>query len=143
MQSKRPVVIILPPLIERGGRAYAKVIKDAKANTLVPIIRERVVPGSVVYTDEFPAYNTVAAFKRYTHKRINHSHKRYVVGDIHTNSVEGLWSLLKRGIGGVYHAVSPEYLQTYLDEYCFRYNHRFEGNKQFSSILERVCERAS
>ncbi len=138
-KKKTPVI----GLVERGGRAYAKVVKNAKAETLLPVIRKRVIPGSVIYTDEFGAYNTVAANRRYTHKRINHSHRRYVNGDIHTNSVEGLWSLLKRGIGGVYHSVSPEYLQTYLDEYCFRYNHRFEGNKQFNAILERVCERAS
>jgi transposase len=138
-KKKTPVI----GLVQRGGRAYAKVIKNAKANTLLPIIRKRVVPGSVIYTDELGAYNTVAAYRRYTHKRINHRHQGYVRGDIHTNSVEGLWSLLKRGIGGVYHAVSPEYLQTYLDEYCFRYNHRFEGNKQFNAILERVFERTS
>jgi transposase len=138
-KKKTPVI----GLVERGGRAYAKVIKNAKASTLVPIIRNRVIPGSVIYTDELPAYNTVAENRRYTHYRINHKHQGYVRGHIHTNSVEGLWSLLKRGIGGVYHAVSPEYLQTYLDEYCFRYNHRFEGNLQFKTILGRISRRAS
>jgi transposase len=138
-KKKTPVI----GLVERGGKAYAKVIKNAKSKTLLSIVRKRVIPGSVVYTDEFKSYNTLAAYKRYTHYRINHRHQGYARGHIHTNSVEGLWSLLKRGIGGVYHSVSPEYLQTYLDEYCFRYNHRFEGNKQFNAILERVCERAS
>jgi transposase len=65
-----------------------------------------------------------------------------VKGDIHTNSVEGFWSLLKNGIRGVYHSVGPEYLQTYLDEYTFRYNRRFEGNQQFRAILGRAVERA-
>ena len=69
-KKKTPVI----GLVERGGRAYAKVIKNAKAETLLPIIRKRVIPGSVVYTDQFGAYNTVAANRRYTHKRINHSH---------------------------------------------------------------------
>jgi len=67
----------------------------------------------------------------------------YVDGHIHTNSVEGFWSPVKRGIGGVYHSVSPEYLQTYLDEYAFRFNRRHEGNQQFNAILGRVFERAS
>jgi transposase len=138
-KKKTPVI----GLVERGGRAYAKVIPDTTAKTLVGIVRKRVIPGSVIYTDEAPAYNTVSAYRRYTHFRINHKHQGYVRGHIHTNCVEGLWSLLNRGIGGVYHSVSPAYLQTYLDEYCFRYNHRFEGNKQFNAILERVCERAS
>jgi transposase len=64
------------------------------------------------------------------------------MGDIHTNSVEGFWSLIKRGIGGVYHAVSQNYLQSYLNEYSFRYNRRDQGNLIFKSILEQVSERA-
>ena len=91
-----------------------------------------------MYTDEFQAYNTVAKGKRYIHRRIRHADGIYVRGDIHTNTVEGLWSLIKRGIGGVYHSVSPDNLQSYLDEYCFRYNRRHDGNLQFKAILERA-----
>ncbi len=60
------------------------------------------------------------------------------MADIHTNSIEGFWSLLKRGIGGVYHSVSAKYLQSYLDEYSFRYNRRFSEEPMFVSLLERV-----
>ncbi len=56
------------------------------------------------------------------------------MGDIHTNTIEGFWSLVKRGIGGVYHSVSQKYLQTYLDEYSFRYNRRASGNLIFPAI---------
>jgi hypothetical protein len=56
----------------------------------------------------------------YQHRRVNHESKVYVVGDVHTQTIEGFWSLVKRGIGGVYHSVSQKYLQTYLDEYSFR-----------------------
>jgi transposase len=66
-----------------------------------------------------------------------------VQGATHTNTIEGFWSLLKRGIGGVYHSVSTKYLQTYLDEYSFRYNHRNAAQPMFISILEQVSERAS
>lgn len=79
----------------------------------------------------------------YRHFRIRHKNRVYVRRHIHTNSVEGFWSLVKRGIGEVYHSVSSEYLQTYLDEYTFRFNRRHEGNQQFNAILERVFERAS
>ncbi len=79
----------------------------------------------------------------YDHRRINHSEKVYVMGDIHTNSIEGFWSLLKRGIGGVYHSVSTKYLQMYCDEYSYRYNNRFSEKPMFTSILERVSERAN
>jgi transposase len=135
---KVPVVGI----VQRNGRAIARVTKDATAKTLTGLIRKHVVPGSVVYTDEYPAYNTVARGRRYTHLRIKHAAGVYAVGDIHTNSVEGLWSLIERVIGGVYHSVSPEYLQSYLDEYCFRYNRRHNGNLIFTSILEKACDRA-
>jgi hypothetical protein len=66
----------------------------------------------------------------------------YVVGDVHTNTIEGFWSLVKRGISGVYHNVGKQYLQSYLDEYGFRYNRRSKGNPIFNDFLQRVCERA-
>jgi transposase len=133
-KTKVPVVGI----VQRNGRVIAKHVKNVKAKTLVGLIRKHVVPGSVVYTDEYPAYNTVSKGKRYIHRRIRHASGIYVRGDIHTNTVEGLWSLIKRGIGGVYHSVSPDNLQSYLDEYCFRYNRRHDGNLQFKAILERA-----
>jgi len=78
----------------------------------------------------------------YTHNRINHSAKVYVMGDVHTNTIEGFWSLLKRGIGGVYHSVSTKYLQTYCDEYAYRYNHRKDMTPMFTSLLDEVSRRA-
>jgi len=105
----------------------------------------------VIYTDDFRIYRMIPKMKgpggrslRFTHYRIPHKSGQYVRdGHIHTNHVEGFWSLVKRGIGGVYHSVSPKYLQSYLDEYAFRYNRRHEGNQQFRAILQRVSERAS
>ena len=111
---------------------------------------EACVAKSTVYTDELHSYDEIPVIKdksgkpaRYEHRRIHHSSKVYVVGDIHTNSVEGFWSLIKREIGGVYHSVSQKYLQSYLNEYSFRYNRRDQGNLIFSSILEEVPERAT
>jgi len=66
--------------------------------------------------------------------------KSDVRGNVHTNTIEGFWSLVKRGIGGVYHQVSDKYLQSYLDEYSFRYNRRDQGNLIFTSLLKRVAE---
>ena len=74
----------------------------------------------------------------YKHKRIDHGSEVYVNGNIHTNSIEGFWSLAKRGISGVYHAVSPKYLQTYLNEYAFRYNHRNDAIPMFKLILKQI-----
>ncbi len=103
------------------------------------MVREHILPSTTVFTDEFNAYDGIRAMNRgYEHKRIKHTEKIYVMGDVHTNSIEGFWSLIKRGIGGVYHSVSKKYLQTYLDEYAFRYNRRFDTQPMFISFLNQV-----
>jgi transposase-like protein len=131
-KKKTPVVAI----VQRGGKVVARVIPDVRGSSLLRPVRKHVVPGSVIYTDELGGYAGISAMldkhgkpARYRHYTIRHGDRAYVRGHIHTNSVEGFWSLIKRGIGGVYHSVSPKYLQTYLDEYTFRYNRRYEGNQ--------------
>jgi transposase-like protein len=135
----RPVV----GMVERGGRVRAFAAKDVTRKTLHGLAKEYILPASTIFTDELPAYHGLEKFNGYAHRRINHSAGVYVIGNVHTNTIEGFWSLVKRGIGGVYHSVGSKYLQTYLDEYCFRYNRRDQGNLIFNSILERVFERAS
>jgi transposase-like protein len=130
-------------IAERGGRVRAVVADDATRQTLHGIAREHILPKSTVFTDELSAYDGLDKFNGYAHRRINHSAGVYVMGDVHTNTIEGFWSLVKRGIGGVYHSVGAKYLQTYLDEYTFRYNRRNQGNMLFNAILERASERAS
>src|SRR5271157_3481630 len=130
-------------MVERGGRVVARVTPNVKAETVYPIIQEHVLPESTVFTDEYSVYDKLAnGENRYAHRRINHSEKVYVMGDVHTQTIEGFWSLVKRGIGGVYHSVGKHYLQTYLDEYSFRYNRRETGNLIFHAILARVSEKA-
>jgi transposase-like protein len=145
-KKKTPMVAI----VQRQGKVVVRAIKDVKGSTLLGLVRKHVVPGSVVYSDELHSYDGIAQIKAkngmsagYRHFRIKHKDGVYVRGHIHTNSVEGFWSLIKRGIGGVYHSVGQEYLQSYLDEYTFRYNRRHMGNQQFRAILERVSEQAS
>ncbi len=132
-------------IVERGGkgRVMAFVTPDVKSSTIFPIISERVLPQSIVYTDDYPIYDKLGVHANcYDHRRIQHAQKIYVMGDVHTQTIEGFWSLVKRGIGGVYHSVSRKYLQTYLNEYTFRYNRRDQGNLIFTSILKRVSELA-
>src|SRR5205823_14876187 len=112
-------------------------VPNVKKVTLMPHIERRVLPKSMVYTDEFKSYDTLAA-RGYGHERVNHSEEVYVAGDVHTNTMEGFWSLLKRGIGGVYHSVSKKHLQSYLDEYAFRYNHRDEESGMFNAFVDRI-----
>jgi transposase-like protein len=144
-KKKTPVVAI----VERRGRIVARAIESASTEELIGLVRKHVTPGSTIYTDEYPAYNEIRRLRDehgkriYRHRRIRHGAGIFVRGDIHTQTVEGFWSLVKRGIRGVYHYVSKEYLQSYLDEYAFRYNRRHEGNQQFRAILRRVSERAA
>jgi len=130
---------------ERKGRVIAKTTLNAKSATLLETAREHVMPKSTIFTDEYTGYDGLTHMKGqgYIHRRINHSSKVYVMGDIHTNTIEGFWSLVKRGIGGVYHQVSQKYLQSYLNEYSFRYNRRDQGNLIFTSLLKRVAELAA
>jgi transposase-like protein len=120
--------------VQREGRVVAHVIADVKRHTLVPFMASKVSRNAVLYTDTFPSYDHMTRLG-YTHLRIAHEAKEYVKGNIHTNSIEGFWSLLKRGIGGVYHSVSEKYLQDYINEYGFRYNHRKDEKPMFLSVL--------
>jgi transposase-like protein len=97
-------------IVEREGRARAIVIPDVKAHTLLPQVESNVNKDSIVYTDDLPSYDRLE-FLGFKHETIAHSQKIYVSGDdIHTNSVEGFWSQLKRSIDGTYHHVTPEHL---------------------------------
>jgi len=134
--KKTPVV----GMVQRKGQVRAFVAADVKSDTLRGLIKEHVLPKSTVFTDTFRSYNGLDA-RGYTHERINHSEGVYVVGEVHTNTIEGFWSLIKRGIGGVYHSVGRHYLQTYLNEYSFRYNRRFDEQPMFTSFLHQIEKR--
>jgi transposase-like protein len=127
---------------KRIGRVVARVAPNAKKETLHGLAKEYILPSSTVFTDDFVSYDGLQA-EGYVHKRIRHSARIYVSGDVHTQAIEGFWSLVKRGIGGVYHNVSAKYLQTYLNEYSFRFNRRDRGNLLFKLILARVSQLAS
>jgi transposase-like protein len=132
-KKKTPVL----GMVERGGRVLARVVPDAKAMTLMPIVKQHVLPRSMVYTDEWHSYKTMTE-GGYKHQRIAHKQKIYVMGTVHTNTIEGFFGLVKTGIRGVYHSVSKKWLQTYLDEYAFRYNHRKSETPMFWLFLDRV-----
>lgn len=126
-------------MVQRQGHARVFVTPDVKARSLLPIIREHIptAKGTIVYTDELPSYNRLTRMG-YTHERVRHSAKQYVAGRAHVNSVECLWSNIKRGIDGVNHAVSPQYLQGYLDAYVFRRNHRNDDQPMYEILASRV-----
>jgi transposase-like protein/ribosomal protein L24E len=126
-------------MVERNGNAVARVVPDVKARTLLPMIERRVTREgkTIVFTDELPSYNRIERLG-YAHKIVQHAAKQYVCGIAHVNTVESLWSTIKRGIDGVNHSVSPIYLQSYLDSYVYRYNHRGDEQAMFRSLLGRI-----
>lgn len=139
--DKRKVPVL--GMVERKGRAVARTIEAARSREVLPLIKKFVMPISTVFTDESRIYDGVGYMQDtcHTHKRINHSKDVYVMGDTHTNSVEGLWSLVKNNIRGAHHSVSAKYLQMYLDEICFRYNRRFDVSQpMFMAFLQQISK---
>ena len=124
-------------MVERGGRVRAKAVPDRSGASLLGNAKQYVLPASMIFTDDWKSYRG-AKHHFASHHRINHSAGIYVRGNVHTNTIEGFFGLVKTGISGVYHAVSRQYLQSYLDEYAFRYNARDEPTPMFDLILGRV-----
>ena len=117
--KKVPVV----GMVERGGRVKAEVARGSlKAKRLSMLVRRHVdVSNAILVTDEYGGYIGIKKFM--PHQTINHQ-VWYVDGDIHTNTIESFWALLKRGIVGQYHKVSLKHLPRYINEFSYRYNHR-------------------
>lgn len=118
-KDKTPVLGI----IERGGNVRTVVIPNRKKSTLQGEVKKYVEAGSALYTDQLLSYAGLEG--QYAHKVIDHAVK-YVDGNVHTNSMENFWSLLKRSISGTYVSVEPFHLFRYLDEQAYRFNNRNE-----------------
>lgn len=125
-------------LVQREGELRAEVVPNTKAATLLPIMRKNVRLGSRFMTDHYGAYNKVRSMGYY-HRRINHGINQYVRGLTHVNTIEGFWSQLKRSINGTYHAVSPKHLQSYVDEFSWRYNARHSPSPLFDLLMEKLA----
>jgi len=123
--------------VERDGEVRTAHVGTIRSKVNARLIRQHVMPSALVYTDEGREFAKLGR-RGYQHRRIHHASKVYVRGDVHTNTIEGFWSLVKRGISGVYHAVSQKYLQDYLNEYAFRYNRRDSETPMFRAILDRA-----
>lgn len=118
-QHKQKVIT----LVERGGRARSHHVPAVNAETVRNVLTSQIHPNTKIYTDEAAVYRqTKRHFK--AHAAVNHSIEEYVRGDVHTNTIENYFSILKRGLNGIYQHVSKEHLKRYLCEYDFRYNYR-------------------
>ena len=123
---------------ERGGRVKATVLPGRRGPALKEQVIEWVDPEAIVYTDEWPAYSGLDRHFA-AHSRTIHSTRVYVDGDTHTNTIEGFFGNLKTGIRGNYKKVSRHWLQGYLNEFVWRYNHRHSRAAMFESLLLRAA----
>jgi transposase-like protein len=122
--KKQPVVA----LIERGGRVRAHVVADVSGKTLRRAIRESVRPTAAIHTDELSSYRGIGKHFAGGHHTVRHSLREYARGDVHVNTAESFFALLKRGLIGTFHAVSKRHLHRYVNEFAFRWNHRKEDD---------------
>lgn len=113
-----------------------EVIPNSRGHVVTGKVGEYVLPASTVYTDDYQGYNKLK--RKYEHHRIKHNQHVYVSGDVHTQSIDGFWSLVKNGIRGSYHSVSKKHLQGYLNEYAWPYNHRDDPVAMFRLLLRRA-----
>jgi transposase-like protein len=122
---------------ERRGKLVCRVVDDTSQKSLTPHILETVKPKTKLYTDEWSGYNK--AGKLYTRRIVDHSKRQYVNGDVHTNTIEGAWTILKRSYIGIYHYMSRKHLQKYVDEFVFHYNTRKLSNREkFDSVIHHI-----
>jgi transposase-like protein len=124
-------------MVERGGEVRATAIDTRKKKDLQKAIRENVEAGAAIFSDELKSYDGLES--EYQHAVINHA-VEYVNGNVHTNTMENFWSLLKRGLHGTYISVEPFHLFRYIDEQAFRYNNRKEMNDsdRFKAVMKQV-----
>lgn len=131
--DKVPVV----GLVERGGKVNAHVVQNTSGRVLKSEIMRYVKRTALLCTDEWFGYNGLSRF--YNHLIVNHGTKEYVNGNAYTNTIEGFWGLLKRGILGIYHFTSKKHLQLYVDEFVFRYNTKDqEDSQRFNWLLSNI-----
>jgi transposase len=124
-------------MVERGGRVRVMVIPNRTAETLGDAIRANVRPDAILYTDELRLYKAVG--REYAaHRTIRHGDHIYAQGRTHTQTVEGFFGNVKRGLSGVQHSVSRKWLELYAQEFAFKYNHRDDSEPMFKLFLRNV-----
>jgi len=135
LKEKTPVVGVLTE-----DRVYPVVTYDASQKTLHLLVFGLIEEGSTLVTDGWAGYNGLSHL--YTRVIIEHSKGLYAKDGFHTNGIEGFWSHLKRGIKGIYHVVSPKYLQMYCNEFAYRYNTRTLTDMQrFMEFMPKINKR--
>lgn len=132
-EPKAPVI----GMVERGGRVIMKHISKQTSSIVVPWLAKNIIPGSNLMTDE--GHEFAGSYRYFEHRTIVHGLKEYVHGEVHTNTIEGVWSGFKRNLHGTYHFASKKHLQAYLGEFSYRYNNRkMSPYSHFNNVLDKA-----
>jgi transposase len=136
--SRRPTIW---GAVERGGRIKVEVVKSRGTLDVEGPIFKYVLPSSMIFTDEWFGYTHRIGGHYLAHHRIRHEDRVYVSGDVHTQTIEGFFGLMKNGIRGTYHSVSSKWLQSYCDEFAWRYCNREQTERSmFESLLIKASD---
>ncbi len=125
-------------MVERGGNLRLRVIASRRGPALSRAVKANVNPQAIIFTDDWQAYKPLRR-DYLDHRIINHSAGSYVEGDVHPNTIEGAFGNFKVGARGAYRKISEKWLQSYLDEYAYRYNHRRDVRGMFHGLLDRAA----
>jgi transposase len=135
-KSHRTIVM---GVLQREGAVKTYIVPNVQRSTLLPIVQATVASGSTISSDELSSYRTLAKHG-YIHGTVDHSNEEWVSGIHHTNSIEGFWSHLKRGIRSTHASVSPKHLSKYVNEFAFRYNNRKAPAEMFHRMLKQISK---
>lgn len=133
--KNRPTIFAM---VERGGRVRAVVLPNRSKDAIRTALRENVSPDAILFTDEWAMYDELGR-EFAEHHTIRHKDAIYADGHVHTQTVEGFFGNVKRGLSGVQHNVSRRWLQTYVSEFAFKYSHRDEAVPMFRLLLNRIA----
>ncbi len=137
MFSNKTAVIGIVEKKKDSGQIKALATRQANATVALPFLRSSLADNTIVHSDESRIYTRVK--RTFNHEFVNHSKLEYARAGVHTNTIEGFWGQLKRSIDGTYHCVSPKYLQLYVNEFVYRYNHR--QNPVFPVLIAAAARR--
>lgn len=139
-QSKYKKKDAILGMVERQGNIRVRKIPNRRLENILPPIKENVVRGARVMTDEYQGYNRLSfSAYGYRHTNVKHGKGHYTWGETHTNTIEGFWGQFKKSVRGTYAFVSSQHLQSYLNEFAYRYNHRNSSVPVFVSLVLKAC----
>lgn len=135
LAARKPTVFAM---VERGGRIRASVVPDRSKETLHGNLRRYVLPSSMVFTDDWKLYAGLSRHFK-SHRRINHSQSIYVMGNVHTQTIEGFFGHFKTDVRGTHHSISRRWLDSYLNEWVWKWNRRNDDEAMFRQLLTRAA----